>query len=163
STPPRPAHGPIARQDPRHRPRPPGKGTGPSQARTSLTGAQPLLDGAIEHRITVLTGLRSLGITRPITAITPRRGFAHCAKGSFMRPFSLLSCFLAWGCITFPSLARSEEKPTPCSLRYTHAGLTEITIKDGKLRYVWHTVRHQDGDLSPQPGTFDAYDRHQID
>jgi hypothetical protein len=41
--------------------------------------------------------------------------------------------------------------------------LTEITVKDGKLRYVWHTLRQRDGAATPVLGSLEEYDRHQID
>src|SRR5262249_55943495 len=60
-------------------------------------------------------------------------------------------------------VTRAGEKPTPLSLSYIHAGLTEITLKNSKLHYVWHTARHQDDGKLAQRGGLDNYDRHQID
>jgi hypothetical protein len=40
--------------------------------------------------------------------------------------------------------------------------LTQITVKDGKLRYVWHTLRRRE-ERAPRRGTLDEYDRHQSD
>src|SRR5262249_50880292 len=58
--------------------------------------------------------------------------------------------------------AGAEEKPAPFSLSYASAGLTEITVTDGKLRYVWHTPRRQE-EAGPLPRSPTEYDRHQID
>src|SRR5262245_45716996 len=71
----------------------------------------------------------------------------------------LLACGLA-GAIP---VSRSEEKPAPFSLSYAYAGLTEITVKDGKLRYVWHTRRQREGGGTPDRSSLEEYDRHQID
>jgi hypothetical protein len=51
-----------------------------------------------------------------------------------------LSIVLAGGAST-PPRAGAEGKPTTFSLSYAYAGLTEITVTEGKLRYVWHTPR----------------------
>jgi len=59
--------------------------------------------------------------------------------------------------------AGAEEKPTPLSLSYAYAGLTEITVTDGKLRYVWHTPRLRDDEAGPLQSSPTEYDRHQID
>jgi hypothetical protein len=68
---------------------------------------------------------------------------------------------LAGGASALPC-AGAEKKPAPISLSYTHAGLTAITVKDGKLRYVWHTLRQREGKVST-PSNLDEYDRHQVD
>jgi hypothetical protein len=82
-----------------------------------------------------------------------------------MRPSSLIPCLFAWGIAGFVLVARAEEKPAPFSLSYTHAGLTEITVKDGKLRYVWHTERKwDDGNMGKADMSgYANYDRHQVD
>jgi hypothetical protein len=59
--------------------------------------------------------------------------------------------------------AGAEEKPAPLSLSYSSEGLTEITVTDGKLRYVWHTPRRQDDQAGPLQSSATEYDRHQID
>jgi hypothetical protein len=59
--------------------------------------------------------------------------------------------------------AGAEEKPAPISLSYTSAGLTEITVAEGKLRYVWHTPRRQDNETGLIQSSLAEYDRHQID
>ena len=69
---------------------------------------------------------------------------------------------LAGGAWTLPR-AGAEEKPAPFSLSYASAGLTEITVTDGKLRYVWHTPRRQDDEAGPLQSCPTEYDRHQID
>jgi hypothetical protein len=69
---------------------------------------------------------------------------------------------LAGGASALPR-AGAEEKPAPFSLSYAYAGLTEITVKDGKLRYVWHTPRRQDNETGPLQSSPTEYDRHQID
>jgi hypothetical protein len=68
---------------------------------------------------------------------------------------------LVGGVSTLPG-AGAEEKPASFSLSYVYAGLTEITLTDGKLRYVWHTPRQQD-EKSPLQSSPTEYDRHQID
>jgi hypothetical protein len=70
---------------------------------------------------------------------------------------------LALGLAGFPHQAVAEETPAPFSLSYTHAGLTAITVKDGKLRYVWHTLRQRDGKVPLRQSNLDEYDRHQVD
>jgi hypothetical protein len=80
-----------------------------------------------------------------------------------MRRTLLVPCLLAWGLAGTAPLTGAEGKPAPFSLAYAHAGLTEITVKDGKLRYVWHTLRRRDGEVTPRRGNLDEYDRHQID
>jgi hypothetical protein len=80
-----------------------------------------------------------------------------------MRRNSLVPCLFAWGLAGSLPLAGAEEKPAPFSLSYSHAGLTEITVKDGKLCYVWHTLRRRDDERAPRRGNLDEYDRHQID
>src|SRR5215475_6374110 len=59
--------------------------------------------------------------------------------------------------------AGAEEKPAPLSLSYASAGLTEIAVAEGKLRYVWHTPRRQDNETGPLQSSPTEYDRHQID
>ena len=80
-----------------------------------------------------------------------------------MRPSSLVPCMLVWGLAGFTPLAHAEEKPAPLSVSYTHAGLTEITVKDGKLRYVWHTMRQGEDGKAVEQGSLANYDRHQVD
>jgi hypothetical protein len=80
-----------------------------------------------------------------------------------MRLIALAACVLVGGHVGFLPVVRAEDQPTPLSLSYTHAGLTEITIKDGKLRYVWHTPRQRDDGKPLEQGNLDNYDRHQID
>jgi hypothetical protein len=69
---------------------------------------------------------------------------------------------LAGEASTLPCAA-AEEKPTPISLSYASASLTEITVTDGKLRYVWHTPRKRDDETGPAESCPTEYDRHQID
>ncbi len=64
--------------------------------------------------------------------------------------------------ITYP-VAHCAEKPVPFSIEYAYAGLTEITVKDGKLHYVWHTPRQWDDPKPPDRASLENYDRHQID
>jgi hypothetical protein len=59
--------------------------------------------------------------------------------------------------------AGADEKPSPISLSYASAGLTEINVTDGKLRYVWHTPRWRDEEARPLESCPTEYDRHQID
>jgi hypothetical protein len=80
-----------------------------------------------------------------------------------MRLTAFAACILAGGLAAPLLVARAAEKPTPLSLSYTHAGLTEITLKDGKLRYVWHTTRHRDDNNPLEQACLENYDRHQID
>ena len=68
---------------------------------------------------------------------------------------------LTGGASTLPC-AGAEGKPASFSLSYVYAGLTELTITDGKLRYVWHTPRRQDDEVGPLQSC-PEYDRHQID
>ena len=82
-----------------------------------------------------------------------------------MRLASLIPCLFAWGLAGFIPAARAAEKPAPFSLSYAHAGLTEITVKDGKLHYIWRTERLWDDEeagKSDLSGLAD-YDRHQVD
>jgi hypothetical protein len=78
---------------------------------------------------------------------------------------SLVSGIILAVAASSPACASAEERPAPLSLSYTYAGLTEITVADGKLHYVWHTLRWHDetgpGPLSLQ--SLEGYDRHQID
>jgi len=82
-----------------------------------------------------------------------------------MRRTLLIPCLLALGLTGIPPHAGADEKPASLSLSYAHAGLTEITVKGGKLHYIWHTERQWDdekagkSDLSGLAG----YDRHQVD
>jgi hypothetical protein len=82
-----------------------------------------------------------------------------------MRLASLIPCLFAWGLAGFTPAARSAEKPALFSLSYVHAGLTEITVKDGQLRYVWHTERQWDDGKAGKPplSGLANYDRHQVD
>jgi hypothetical protein len=80
-----------------------------------------------------------------------------------MRTLALVLGLLAGGFGGVASPVEAKEKPAPFSLSYTHAGLTEITVKDGKLLYVWHTPRRWDGDDVMVKGGLESYDRHQID
>src|SRR5262245_39455679 len=68
---------------------------------------------------------------------------------------------LAGAASTLPR-ADAEEKPASFSLSYVYAGLTQITVMDGKLRYVWHTPRRHD-EAGPVQSSPTEYDRHQID
>jgi hypothetical protein len=76
-----------------------------------------------------------------------------------MRLIALAACVLAG---PLP-VAHGRDKPTPLSLSYTHAGLTEITLKEGKLHYVWHTPRQRDDNNVLAQGCPENDDRHQID
>jgi hypothetical protein len=82
-----------------------------------------------------------------------------------MRPSSLVLCLLVSSLAGLTPLARAEDKPAPFSIDYGHAGLTAITVKDGKLHYLWHTRRQWDDDKKglPDRQSLDSYDRHQID
>jgi hypothetical protein len=82
-----------------------------------------------------------------------------------MRPSSLIPCLFSWALVGFIPVAGAAEKPAPLSLSYAHAGLTEITVKDGKLHYVWHTERQWDDGKpgKPDSSSFASYDRHQVD
>jgi len=72
---------------------------------------------------------------------------------------------LAWGLLAPGSWARAAEKPSPFSIDYAYAGLTEVAVKDGKLRYVWHSERKWDDDKAGKGdrSNFENYDRHQVD
>jgi hypothetical protein len=80
-----------------------------------------------------------------------------------MRLTLLLPCLLAGGLAGSLPRASAAEKPAPVSLSYARAGLTEITVTCGKLRYVWHTRRWQDDEEKTNRGSLTEYDRHQID
>jgi hypothetical protein len=80
-----------------------------------------------------------------------------------MRLTLLVPLLLAGSLAGFLARAGAEEKPALLSLSYAHAGLTEITVKDGKLHYVWHTLRQRDGEPALRRGNLDEYDRHQSD
>jgi hypothetical protein len=80
-----------------------------------------------------------------------------------MRTLSFLLCGLACLSGAFDSSARAEGKLAPFSIRYAHARLTEIVVKDGKLRYVWHTPRRQDDSKVPVQASLASYDLHQVD
>jgi hypothetical protein len=81
-----------------------------------------------------------------------------------MRPASLALCLVAGSLAGFTLLVRAEDKPAPFLIDYTHAGLTDITVKDGKLHYVWHTQRLWDDDKAGKPDqqSLANYDRHQV-
>jgi len=50
------------------------------------------------------------------------------------------------------------------SITYNHAGLTVITIRGGKLKYVWHTERRVGaGELAREPQDLRSYDRHEVE
>jgi hypothetical protein len=77
---------------------------------------------------------------------------------------SILPCLFAWAVVGFFPAARAAEKPAPFSLSYVHAGLSEITVKDGKLHYIWHTERQSgDGKAALDRSGLENYDRHQVD
>ena len=80
-----------------------------------------------------------------------------------MKPTSLTLCLLAWGLTGPAPIALAEEKPGAISVSYTHAGLDDIAIKDGKLRYVWHTERRRDNGKPGDRSNAEGYDRHQVD
>jgi hypothetical protein len=81
-----------------------------------------------------------------------------------MRLTLLIPCLFAVALAGSLPRAGAEEKPAPVCLSYDHAGLTEITVKDGKLRYVWYTVRKwDDGQEVALRGSLESYDRHQVD
>jgi hypothetical protein len=72
---------------------------------------------------------------------------------------------IAWGLAGLIPVARAADAPALLSLSYTHARLTEITVKDGKLHYVWHTERRWGDDKKGKADqqSFVNYDRHQVD
>ena len=74
-----------------------------------------------------------------------------------------LLAVVAWGLLAPDSWARAAEKPPPFSIDFAYAGLTEIAVKEGKLRYVWHTPRQRDGVPAADRASLANYDRHQID
>jgi hypothetical protein len=80
-----------------------------------------------------------------------------------MKLTALAACILAGGLAATPPVTRAGEKPIIFSLSYTHAGLTEITLKNSKLHYVWHTDRQGDDGILVAVDSFENYDRHQID
>jgi HEAT repeat protein len=59
--------------------------------------------------------------------------------------------------------ARAEEDAPAFSLSYNSAGLAEVSVKGGKLRYIWHTLRHWDEGEAKNLGSLENYDRHEID
>jgi hypothetical protein len=79
-----------------------------------------------------------------------------------MRSSFLVLCLVVCNLAGVIPVARAEDKPAPLSVSYTHARLTDITVKDGKLHYVWHTERQWD-DAKPPRSNFENYDRHQVD
>jgi hypothetical protein len=88
-----------------------------------------------------------------------RRLARHSFRGAIMTTFPYLACILAFG--FFAPIGRAEEK-TAFSISYSHAGLTELTVQKGKLRYVWHTLGKKDKP-SPDTQSLESYDRHQVD
>src|SRR6516164_4763177 len=94
-------------------------------------------------------------------SVTQPHGAApyDAAQGGCMRRTLFVPCLLAWGLAGSIPLSGAKEKPGPLSLAYTHAGLTEITVKDGKLHYVWHTLRQRDGKATAVRGSLKEYDR----
>jgi hypothetical protein len=80
-----------------------------------------------------------------------------------MKPPSFTLCVFAWGLTGFIPVALADEKPAAFSVSYTHAGLDDITIQDGKLRYVWHTERRRDDGKLADRSNAESYDRHQVD
>jgi hypothetical protein len=76
-----------------------------------------------------------------------------------MKPLPYLACFLALA-LSAPN-SRAEEKAA-FSISYSYAGLDELTVENGKLHYVWHTLRKQDKPL-PDTQSLDSYDRHRVD
>ena len=73
----------------------------------------------------------------------------HYPKVTVMSSASLILYLFTWALAGLIPAARAE-KPGPFSVSYTHAGLTEITVKDGKLHYIWHTDRKwDDGKAAP--------------
>jgi len=79
--------------------------------------------------------------------------------GCRMKPASLTLCLFTG----FTPVALAQEKPAAFSVSYTHAGLVEIIIKDGKLHYVWHTERRRDDGKPLDQSNVESYDRHQVD
>lgn len=79
-----------------------------------------------------------------------------------MKTFLVLSCLLGWA-LSAPTAPAPAPKPPAFSLSYTHAGLTSLTVKDRKLKYVWHTLRKQDKGSGPLRASMESYDRHEID
>ncbi len=80
-----------------------------------------------------------------------------------MRPYSLVLCLVVCNLAGVIPIARTEDKPAPLSVSYTYAGLTEITVKDGKLHYVWHTERQWGDGKRLDRSNLANYDRHQVD
>jgi hypothetical protein len=78
-----------------------------------------------------------------------------------MKSSSLAACVLACGLAVFAISA--EAKPTSFAISYTYAGLTELTVKDSKLHYVWHTARRLNENNPLALDSLEGYDRHQID
>jgi hypothetical protein len=58
-------------------------------------------------------------------------------------------------------LVAADEKVARFELSYDGAGLTKVSIKDGKLHYLWHT-RRKDG-ITRDLGALISYDRHEVD
>jgi hypothetical protein len=58
-----------------------------------------------------------------------------------MKTYLLISCFLVCHASAAMATPLREKKVPSFSLSYDGAGLTRITLKDGKLHYVWHTLR----------------------
>jgi hypothetical protein len=80
-----------------------------------------------------------------------------------MKTYLLISCFLV--CHASPGMATPlrEKKSPPFSLSYDGAGLTQITLKDGKLHFVWHTLRPwTDGQKARLRQSVGTYVRHKI-
>ena len=60
--------------------------------------------------------------------------------GKYARVF-LFACVLVGALLGSAPPARAEGPADSLSICYAHAGLTEVTLQGGKLRYVWHTPR----------------------
>jgi hypothetical protein len=73
---------------------------------------------------------------------------------------SLVCCLAALGFLISGAPGSAAEKAEVFSIHYSHAGLREITIKDGRLKYSWVTGRIG-GPVFPL-GTLDDFDQHQM-
>ena len=73
-----------------------------------------------------------------------------------MKTFSWIAITLVLPFLTVPASA------IDLGVSYDHAGLTQINVQTGHLRFVWHTLRKYD---KPTPALQDmsSYDRHEVD
>jgi hypothetical protein len=58
--------------------------------------------------------------------------------------------------------AHSQGGSESFSIRYNHAGLYKIEVKDGQLHHVWHSLRHfREGEPMVMRQDLNSYDRYE--